>query len=264
MIKNKKTISKKALEATTGWDVVAPWYDSYLESEDTYQAKVIAPNLLRMLALSSKERVIDLACGQGFFSELCAQTGASVTGVDLSKELLEKARTRTTAITYHHASADTTGLVAHSFDVGIIVLALENIAQTSAVIAELSRLLTEKGRAIIVLLHPSFRIPQHADWQYNTKKGIQQRVVDMYLSERTISIAQNPHTQTKHASSAHTTTYHRSLQWYTKEFRKAGFLIASIEEWISHKTSQAGPKQQMEDAARKEFPLFMAIELLKK
>ena len=49
----------------TSWGGVASWYDDYLKDEDTYQAKVIAPNLMRMLNLKEGERVLDVACGQG-------------------------------------------------------------------------------------------------------------------------------------------------------------------------------------------------------
>jgi hypothetical protein len=72
---------------------------------------------------------------------------------------------------------------------------------------------------------------------------------------------ERPHAKAKEVS---TKTYHRSLQWYSKALRNAGFGIAGIEEWISHKKSQPGPKQAIEDAARKEFPMFMALEIRKK
>ena len=48
----------------TDWDNVASWYDKHLEGSDTYQAQVIAPNLLRMLDIKKGEAVLDLACGQ--------------------------------------------------------------------------------------------------------------------------------------------------------------------------------------------------------
>ena len=257
----------------TGWNAVAQWYDEYLAGDDTYQAKVIAPNLLRMLAVKKGERVLDLACGQGFFSTLCAQAGAKVTGVDIAPALIAKAHESAKAteasvpsgssLSYVTASADATGLPSAAFDAGIIVLALENIARTQETLAELSRVLVAGGRAVIVLLHPAFRIPQHADWQYSAKKSLQQRVVDRYLSEFSISILERPHAGGTHAKEVSTKTYHRSLQWYSKALRNAGFGIMGIEEWISHKKSQPGPKQKIEDAARKEFPLFIALEIRK-
>ena len=63
----------------TDWDNISVWYEGYLQGEDTYQAKVIAPNLLRMLEVKKGESVLDLACGEGFFSRLVAGSGAVVT-----------------------------------------------------------------------------------------------------------------------------------------------------------------------------------------
>ena len=60
-----------------------------------------------------------------------------------------------------------------------------------------------------------------------------------------------------------TKSFHRSLQDYTKAFAKAGLCISKIEEWISHKQSQSGPRQKAEDVARKEIPIFMCLELCK-
>jgi hypothetical protein len=48
-----------------------------------------------------------------------------------------------------------------------------------------------------------------------------------------------------------------------KAFKKQGLAISSIEEWISHKKSETGPRQKAEDIARKEFPMFLALELKK-
>ena len=41
---------------STSWGPVAKWYDEYLGQEDTYQAQVILPNLLRLLSIKKGER----------------------------------------------------------------------------------------------------------------------------------------------------------------------------------------------------------------
>lgn len=254
---------------TTSWSAVATWYDEYLETgTDSYQAKVIAPNLLRLLDLQNGERVLDLACGQGYFSRLLHTAGGEVVGVDLSEKLIalaqEKIKIKESGITYVVAPAHDTKQKKESFDAVICVLALENIKNGDETVAEVARVLkndrAKKARALFVLLHPAFRIPQHADWGYDTKKNLQYRRVEKYLSEIKIDIEQNPHRTQK---SIVTTTFHRPLQWYMKLFKKHGFAITAMEEWISHKSSQSGPKKEMEDRARKEFPLFLAVEIRK-
>ncbi len=60
-----------------------------------------------------------------------------------------------------------------------------------------------------------------------------------------------------------TISYNRSLQDISKALRKNGFAITRLEEWISHKSSEKGPRQAAEDTARKEIPLFMLLEVSK-
>ncbi len=247
----------------TDWDNVAQWYDNYLIGEDTYQAQVIAPNIVRLIAPKKGQRILDLACGQGYFSKLCAETGAEIIGIDQSSVLVEKAKANATAhelyIVGNVETLDAYKL--EQFDTVFSVLALENIKNISAVMEGVRQVLKKDGKAILVLLHPAFRIPQYTDWGFDTKKTAQYRKVEKYLSEINIPIELAPFKGNKETKNVTTTTFHRSLQWYMKSFRNAGFAITNIEEWISHKKSQPGPRQAAEDTARKEIPMFLALEL---
>ena len=44
---------------------------------------------------------------------------------------------------------------------------------------------------------------------------------------------------------------------------KHGFALAGLEEWISHRVSERGPRAGAEDRARKEFPLFLMLKAQK-
>jgi ubiquinone/menaquinone biosynthesis C-methylase UbiE len=245
----------------TEWDNVASWYDAELETNsDSYQGKVIAPNVLRMLAPKRGDLILDLACGQGYFARLIAAAGAEVIGIDLSKELIAIAKEKSPTISYRIASSESTGLKKESIDAVVTVLAFENIKKIDETVAEIQHVLKKEGRFLLVMLHPAFRIPQHADWGFDTKKELQYRRVDKYLSEVKVDIELNPYKGGKKITS---TTFHRPLQWYMKIFKKHGLAMTGIEEWISHKKSGVGPRQKAEDAARKEFPMFIALELKK-
>jgi len=246
----------------TDWNNVAQWYDAYLKGDDTYQAKVIAPNLVRMLSVAPADRVLDVACGQGYFARLVAHEGATIVGVDSSSELVElAARQSKTNESYRVGDAEKLpAMKLGTFDAAFSVLAFENIKNISKVLEGMNDCLKKEGKVVLVLLHPAFRIPQHSDWGYDMKAGIQYRKTEKYLSEVAIPIELAPHKGVKKET---TVTFHRSLQWYMKAFRNAGFAITNLEEWISHKKSQTGPRQVAEDTARKEIPLFMAIELRK-
>lgn len=243
------------------WDNVASWYDSYLENNnDSYQSRVIAPNLIRILGAKKGENILDLACGQGYFSRLVKDLGANVTGIDLSKELISLAQGKSKDISYIVSPAHDTKLKKESLDKVFTVLAFENIKNIDEVMIEIKRILKREGKFFLVMLHPAFRIPQHSDWGYDQKKDVQYRRTDKYLSEIKIDIDLKPF---KSGKNIKTVTFHRSLQWYMKVFKKQGFVLTSIEEWISHKKSQVGLRQKAEDTARKEFPMFLALELKK-
>ncbi|HRY30966.1 MAG TPA: class I SAM-dependent methyltransferase [Candidatus Paceibacterota bacterium] len=257
----------------TSWGNVADWYDQHLSEADTYHAKVIMPNLLRLINLKPDESLLELGCGQGFFLEKLSTFSKNLTGVDVSGELIALAKRKNSQINYLVASAgDETILLGKTFDVITVILALQNIKNLPAVARNLSRLLKETGRIYIVLNHPAFRIPQHSDWIYDDKKKIQSRKVDLYLSQVEIPINMNPgqtarrfdeKSPVRSSENKMTWSFHRSLQDYSKIFAKNSLVISKIEEWISHKKSEPGQRSRAEDSARREFPLFMCLELKK-
>lgn len=246
----------------TSWNKVSTWYDDLLKSDDSYQARVILPNLLRVLNLKKGEQLYDLACGQGYFANVFAHNGATVFASDLSKNLIETAkRDSKEKISFYISPAHRAQFLQDkSVDTVVIVLAIQNIENVSEVFAECSRVLKDTGRIVLVLNHPAFRVPQGSDWSY--QDGVQSRIVNQYLSESKIFIDMTPG-EPNPRKKIKTITFHRSLQYYMKLLAKNGFAITRLEEWISHKQSQTGPRQLAEDKARKEIPMFMYLEVKK-
>ncbi len=243
---------------TTSWGGVADWYDNYLETnKDSYQEKVIAPNLLRLLDIKAGMPILDLACGQGFFTRKWRSAGASVVGADISKKLIETAKARSPEISFHATPAHKLAFAKdNSFSAVTIVLAIQNIENITDVFAEVRRVLKPGGRMLIVMNHPAFRIPKRTSWGFDEKEKTQYRRIDGYLSPSAVPILMHP----GQAKSEATLSYHRSLQDFFKPLSKNNFAVTRLEEWISHKRSEAGPRQNAEDKARKEIPLFMMLE----
>ena len=250
------------MKKDTSWQSQADWYDTLLKDpEGTYQNEVILPNLLRLAKIKKGETILDLASGQGFFSRAFNTAGAKVIGVDLSEKLADLARKNSPkSIEYHVASADRLDFIKdHSIDLVVIVLAIQNIENISAVFKECRRALKASGKLMMVLNHPAFRIPKQSDWLWDNKKKIQARRVDQYLTEAKIKIKTHPGQK----ESEYTISFHRPLQLYFKALNNQGFAVARLEEWISHKESERGPKKEAEDRARKEFPMFLFLEAVK-
>lgn len=250
---------EKRKKETTSWGSVADWYSSYLETtEDSYQKQVILPNLLRVLALKPGMKLIDIACGQGFFSREFAAAGAEVVASDIAQPLIAQAKKLSgKTVQYYVAPADNLNFTKSGlFDAATIVLAIQNIKNIEGTFAEAKRVLKPGGKLVMVLMHPAFRIPQHSSWGFDEETQEQYRRVDTYLSAQKVELLVHPGKK----GSATTTSYHRSLQDFSKALFKAGFSITRLEEWISHKQSQKGPRQKTEDTARKEIPMFLMLE----
>ena len=246
----------------TSWGNVAGWYDTVVNDKDSYQVNVILPNLIRLLAPEKGKKFLDLACGQGFFTHAIAAEGAHVTGVDISSELVDIARKHAghNEEFYVSPSDELSKFKNKSFSTVFCVLAIQNIERMALTFKEVGRIIEDKGRFILVINHPVFRIPGKTSWDFDQKKDIQYRRVNEYLSESRSVIDMNPGSVEKKEV---TYSFHRSLQTYSKTLANAGFAISRIEEWISHKESEKGPRKSAEDRARREIPLFMCIECVK-
>lgn len=241
----------------TSWGKVADWYGEHVEGTDTYHQKVVLPNLLRVLNLTKGARVLDLACGEGLFARAFAEAGAAVVGADISKELIAKAKVKGGKVAYVVAPATTLGFAKDaSFDAVVCVLALQNIEDLASTFREVKRVLAPGGRFVMVLNHPAFRVLRRSSWGWDDAAKVQYRRIDGYLSGAKVFVDMAPGAK----KAVRTISYHRSLQDFFKLLTGQGFAVTKLEEWISHKTSQAGPRQQAEDAARKEIPLFMLLE----
>lgn len=255
---NKET--KKA--KTTSWGGVAHWYDALLAGDDTYQARVILPNILRAMSIKKGEKVLDLACGQGFFTRAFFHEGANATGVDIGKQLILIAKKESPKdIQYFAQSAeDLSPFENNSFEKIAIVLAIQNIEAPHKVFKECARVLVPGGKLYIVLNHPAFRIPKASAWGYDEATKSQYRRIDSYMSESKVEIEMNPSKK----DGPTTVSFHRPLQYYFKTLANSGFVVSRLEEWLSHRESEKGPRKGAEDKARKEIPMFLFLEVLKK
>ncbi len=257
----------KKKETKTSWGAVASWYDDLLKKDGSYQADVVLPSVLRLLEIKKGETVLDLASGQGFFARHYRDLGAKVIASDISHELIDIARKTDLAtgkdkepIKYFiEPSNNLNFLPDGSVDKISIVLALQNIEDVAGTFAECARVLKPGGKFVFVLNHPAFRIPKESSWGFDEKEEVQYRRVDKYLSDYRVAIKMHPGEK----DSDFTVSFHRPIQYYFKMLRNSGFSVNNLEELISNKKSQEGPRQRAEDKARKEIPIFMAIEAVK-
>ena len=203
---------EKPKSKNTSWEKVAGWYDHLLEGEGTYQKELILPNLLRLMDIHKGDRVLDLACGQGFFAREFGKLYAQVTGVDLSSKLIKLAADNTpTNVRFHVARASALPFIKNrTIDKVAIVLALQNIQDAGDTLRECARVLKPGGMLYAVLNHPAFRVPKSTSWGWDEKEKSQYRRIDKYLSEAKVEIEMHPGGK----SDQRTLSFHRPIQFY--------------------------------------------------
>jgi 2-polyprenyl-3-methyl-5-hydroxy-6-metoxy-1,4-benzoquinol methylase len=266
----------------THWGDVADWYDKLVGDDGSeYHQHVVIPGVFRMLDVPNKKlHVLDLACGQGVLSRKLAEAGSTVLGIDAAAPLIETARRRneTEKLPITYTVADATKLVddrnnllpplkPDSQDAITLILAIQNMTPLSPVWQACKAILKPGGVLIAVMMHPCFRIPRQSDWLWEDRGsggvGEQVRTIKQYLTSSKVDIQTHPGLAAHGKSETTTPHFHRPLQAYINTLGNAGLLIDHVEEWISHKTSQPGPKKAALDRARKEIPMFLALRARK-
>jgi SAM-dependent methyltransferase len=244
----------------TSWQNVGKWYGGLVDTKGHYYHQhVVIPRVLQLLNLSLGSSLLDLACGQGVLARSIPNDIYYV-GVDVAGSLIAEAKKLDRAANHKYLLADITKSIPlnRKFTHATIILALQNIAEPQKVIENAAFHLNSGGKLVLVLNHPCFRIPRQSSWEIDSQNKIEYRRINRYLSPLEIPI--NVHPGQK--GSPVVWSFHQPLGFYTWILRDAGFLIECIDEWTSDKES-TGSAAKMENLARREFPLFLAIKAVK-
>jgi len=148
------------------WNENAAFWDRFTGEGTAWHRQLIDPAVDRLLAVQRDERVLDMACGNGYFARRLAQQGAFVTACDFSEVFLEHARARTRVhadrIDYRLLDAtnptDLASLEDHVFDAVYCGMALHDMATIDPLLNALQVLLTPTGRFVFSILHPCFNM----------------------------------------------------------------------------------------------------------
>lgn len=142
-------------EAERQWDDRAGmWSSKSKEMWDEGSRSTILPFLENHIP---KGKVADLGCGDGYGSFRLWQEGYEVTGVDLSKDMIDKAnaRVREQGLTFVQGDLTALPFEDDSFDSAMAVNSLEWTEIPSQGLNEMKRILKPGGRLCIALLGPT-------------------------------------------------------------------------------------------------------------
>jgi SAM-dependent methyltransferase len=244
----------------TSWDSSEEWYNRCVgEKGHYYHETIVLQGALRLLHLQPGDSLLDLGCGQGVLERSLPKT-IQYTGIDNSKGLITNARKMSKA---HFLIADVCQplpLKDETFNACSFILSLQNMEFPDLAIQNAAKHLKKNGKLLLILNHPCFRIPRQSNWGVDDGMKLQYRRMNLYISAQKIPIQTNP---SKGKDSPLTYSFHHPLSSFTSWISQSGLVITDMEEWCSDKQSTGG-KAKMEDRARKEFPLFLAIVAQKK
>jgi ubiquinone/menaquinone biosynthesis C-methylase UbiE len=187
-------------------DGYAAWAERY-DEEDNPLALIEGPAIMEACGNVAGLAVLDVGCGTGRHSLPLIEAGAKVVGIDFSPEMLAVARRRSASLFgatgsasaefHQHSLPGPFPFADQSFDLVIMGLVIEHVADLDAVMRETHRVLKTGGRCLVSALHPE-----------RTAAGQRARFLDPATGLRT-PIA----------------TIHRTEEEYLAPARAAGFDI---------------------------------------
>jgi SAM-dependent methyltransferase len=180
--------------------------------------------LKQLLPDFNGKRVLDLGCGYGWHCRYAVENGAtSVTGIDLSVKMLEKAKSLTTdsRIQYQNAAMEDLAFRPESFDIVLSSLAIHYISDFGSLCRKVHGILGLNGIFVFSVEHPIFTAYGNQDWIYDSVGNKVHWPVDHYFREgarKSIFLGQE------------VIKYHRTLDTYINGLLGNGFDITGFVE----------------------------------
>lgn len=207
------------------------------------------PALQGMLPDLRRASVVDLGCGFGWFCRWAKEHGAAqVHGLDVSANMLERARRMTSDphIRYEKADLDRLALAAASVDLAYSSLALHYLQHLDALITQVHQALRPGGHFVFSVEHPIYTAPSRPGWSVYVD-GHKTWPVDNYLVE-------GPRITSWLAEGV--VKQHRTIGTYLNLLIGAGFSIAHVEEWRPTAAQIAAQPELAEELLR---PMFLLV-----
>ena len=248
--------------ARRAWDDAADSWDDFVESgKDWYRHGLHGPALVRACGNVSGLRVLDLGCGQGFFSRQLARAGAQVSAVDISEQQVANAlkheQQEPLGIEYRVCDAAAVAEVwpAGSFDRVVACMSLHDMPDPGAALLAARSMLRDGGRCVFSAVHPVMDAPLRG-WE---RDGAGRKV--MYRLGRYFDTGPTSCHWTMSRLKRYWTTpiVRLTIDGWSQAIERAGFLIRRIYE----------PRPTPEDVARHpglddclDFPAFLVFDLV--
>lgn len=241
------------------WDPVADWYAGWVGAGGSdHHRRLAIPTVLDLLQPTAGERILDIGCGPGVLAPHVVAAGARYTGVDKSRKLLAFAsRHHGQHGRFLHGDAtrlhEVSGLCNTSFDAVVFMLSIQDIAPLEDAVTGAVSLLRPGGRIVLLMTHPCFRVPRQSGWGWDSRRKLQFRRVDRYLTP--LSVPMKAYGRDRRSA---TRSHHRPLERYVNALTSAGTLIDRLDEVPTCRNAKGVQAKAARNADR-EIPLLLGI-----
>jgi SAM-dependent methyltransferase len=207
---------------------------------DLYRELYTFPAFLDFLPAIAGKRVIDLGCGEGSNTRRFAQIGGAMTGVDLSPEMIKRARQteeeEPLGITYEIGSfSELSPFDDQQFDFAVSTMALMDGPDFPGAMRAAYRVLKPGGNLCFSVLHPCFITPA-VRWLIDEDGAHLGLRVGRYFDRQPFveywRFGRRPHMQElqAYAEPFEVPRFPRTLSDYINAIGEAGFRLVKIEE----------------------------------
>ena len=207
------------------------------------------PAMRALLPDMQQRQVVDLGCGFGWFCRWARQHGAArILGLDLSENMLTRARSSTSdpAITYQQADLEQLVLPSATFDLAYSSLAFHYVQDAGRLFAEIHAGLVPDGRLVFSVEHPIYMAPSHPGWRIGGH-GRKTWPIDQYSVE-------GPRTTDWLAKAV--VKHHRTIGTTLNLLIHAGFTITHVQEFCPT-LQQIAAKPELADEQQR--PTFLLV-----
>jgi 2-polyprenyl-3-methyl-5-hydroxy-6-metoxy-1,4-benzoquinol methylase len=250
-------------DARAAWNQGAEAWEVFVETgADYWRHEVHGPALLVACEPVAGLDVLDLGCGQGFFTRHLARRGARVTGIDLSEGQLAFARGHETqeplGIRYELLSASEIGRrwPEPSFDRVTACMSLHDMADPGGVLAAAFGVLRAGGRLAFSIMHPFTDTPVR-EWEPGVDNRHGALKIDRYFDTGPAVCHWSMRRLVYHWDTPY---WRRTLSEWSALIAQAGFLVRGLHE-PRPTEEQARRVPKIEDARR--LPSFLIFDLVK-
>ncbi|MNC20308.1 Malonyl-[acyl-carrier protein] O-methyltransferase [compost metagenome] len=200
------------------------------------------------------KRVLDLGCGFGWHCRYArGQHAESVVGIDLSENMLERARAMTDdpGIEYRRGAIEDIQFAAGEFDVVISSLAIHYVERFDLLCREVQHCLQPGGSFVLSVEHPIYTALAAQDWHYGPDGEKLHWPLDRYHDEgpRKARFLEDD-----------VIKYHRNIATYLNTLITSGFTVTKLSEL------QPTPEMLEQNAAWHEElrrPMFLLLSAVR-